>query len=254
MKEKSIYLSERNYLEIKETVNVQKYTYWKKLLGPNIVELLLHNYRNFNCYLKDEPHKSSTTRTDDFIKFIENYREDEAYSAQDDVKNNLFFTGFYKGIIGYGYHLLRSKIQEDKISQSVFIDFEEQLVMRLQDISIRTLIVEMHDHDSAGHLEGENAREKYEHFCKEIVAKGDFVRRIFEHYPVLCRCIEEVVQNTAEFYTDIMNWFRTDKQAIQQRLCNGRSVDHIQGIKGGFSDVHNKGKYVVIDVLPGKIF
>lgn len=245
MKEKSIYLSERNYLEIKETVNVQKYTYWKKLLGQNIVELLLHNYRNFNCYLKDEPYKSSTTRTDDFIKFIENYREDEAYSAQDDVKNNLFFTGFYKGIIGYGYHLLRSKIQEDKISQSVFIDFEEQLVMRLQDISIRTLIVEMHDHDSAGHLEGENAREKYEHFCKEIVAKGDFVRRIFEHYPVLCRCIEEVVQNTAEFYTDIMNWFRTDKQAIQQRLCNGRSVDHIQGIKGGFSDVHNKGKYVV---------
>ncbi len=100
MKEKSIYLSERNYLEIKETVNVQKYTYWKKLLGQNIVELLLHNYRNFNCYLKDEPHKSSTTRTDDFIKFIENYREDEAYSAQDDVKNKLFFTGFYKGIIG----------------------------------------------------------------------------------------------------------------------------------------------------------
>ena len=61
---KTTYLFERKYSEKNETVNIQKYTYWKKLLGQNIVELLLHNYRNFNCYLKDEPYKSSTTRTD----------------------------------------------------------------------------------------------------------------------------------------------------------------------------------------------
>lgn len=88
------------------------------------------------------------------------------------MKNNLFFTGFYKGIIGYGYHLLRSKIQEDKISQSVFIDFEEQLVMRLQDISIRTLIVEMHDHDSAGHLEERTQEKNMSISVKRSLRKG----------------------------------------------------------------------------------
>lgn len=45
---KTTYLFERKYSEKNETVNIQKYTYWKKLLGQNIVELLLHNYRNFN--------------------------------------------------------------------------------------------------------------------------------------------------------------------------------------------------------------
>lgn len=253
MKEKITYLSERKYFVKSEAVNIRKCTYWEKLLGRNIFELLLHNYKKFDCYLKDESYKSDTIEIDDFIEFIENYQEDESYSYQRNLNESLFFSGFYKSVVNYGHHLLRLKIQEDEIFQRILSDFEEQLMMRLRDISIRVLIVEMHDYDSGGYLKGKDSREKYEYFCKEIAAKKSYIQRVFDRFPVLCRCIKEAVENTVDFYTDIMNWFHADKQAIQQKLCGGESVNYIQRIKGGFSDVHNKGRYVVRVLLDNGI-
>lgn len=253
MKEKITYLFERKYLEKNEVINIQKYTYWEKLLGLNIFELLLRNYKSFGCYLKDESYKNDTIEADDFIEFIENCQEDDICFYQKNFNGSLFFSDFYKSIVKYGLYLLQSNIQENNICHRLFKDFEEQLTVRLQDLSIRVLIVEMHDYDSGGYLKGRDSREKYEYFCKAIAAKKSYIQRVFERFPVLCRCIKETVENTVDYYTDIMNWFHADKQAIQQRLCGGESVNYIQRIKGGFSDVHNKGRYVVRVLLDNGI-
>lgn len=157
----------------------------------------------------------------------------------------MFFTEFYESLIESGFNLLWQKVEDKNIHEGIFPDFKEQLALRLQNICVRTLIVEMHDYDNRGKLKGKDSREKYEYFCKEIIKKEEFIKGTFARYPVLRRCTEEAVNNMAVFYADIIECFLRDRQAIQQMFCRGGEVRSIRRIKGGFSDLHNKGRCVV---------
>ena len=157
----------------------------------------------------------------------------------------MFFEGFYEEFIKSGLDLLQQKVRDKNILENIFPDFKEQLAHRLQKLCIRTLIVEIHDYDDRGDLKGKDSIEKYEYFCKEIIEKKEFIQKILVRYTVLFQCIEEAVKNMAAFYADIIECFQKDRQAIQQMFCQGKEVRSIHGIKGGFSDVHNKGRCVV---------
>ena len=56
----------------------------------------------------------------------------------------MFFTEFYENLIESGCNILQSKIEDKNTWESIFPDFKEQLALRLQNLCIRTLIVEMH--------------------------------------------------------------------------------------------------------------
>lgn len=157
----------------------------------------------------------------------------------------MFFSEFYEALIEWGYDLLQMKVRNKNVLESIFPDFKEHLAARLQDLCLRTLIVEVHDYDNRGELRGKDSQEKYEYFCKEIIKKEEFIQRIFFQYPVLCQCTKKAVENMSAFYADIIECFLKDRQAIQSALCQGKEVQSICGIKGGFSDVHNKGRCVV---------
>ena len=157
----------------------------------------------------------------------------------------MFFEGFYEEFIKSGLDLLQQKVRDKNILENIFPDFKEQLAHRLQKLCIRTLIVEIHDYDDRGDLKGKDPKEKYEYFCKEIIKKEEVIQKILVRYTVLFQCIEEAVKNMAAFYADIIECFQKDRQAIQQMFCQGKEVRSIHGIKGGFSDVHNKGRCVV---------
>ena len=91
----------------------------------------------------------------------------------------MFFGGFYEALIESGLDLLQQKVRDTNTLKSIFPDFKEQLALRLQNLCIRTLIVEMHDYDNRGDLKGKNSKEKYEDFCKEIIKKEEFMQRTF---------------------------------------------------------------------------
>jgi len=157
----------------------------------------------------------------------------------------MFFSEFYETLIELGCDLLKLRIWNKNVLENIFPNFKEHLMIRLQNICIRTLIVEMHDYDRRGELKGKDSQEKYEYFCKEIIKKEEFIQRTFARYPVLHQCIEEAMGNMVVFYTDIIGCFQEDRQAIQRVLCQGKEVRSICKIKDGLSDVHNRGRCVV---------
>ncbi len=209
-----MYLYERKYKGQIRNNNTQKYNYWEKLLGRNVFEIFLNNYRNFRFYLCDSFYEGKEKNLDGFIEGVMNYQEEYVDSFVKN-ENSLYFAEFYNGVIRFGVYLFQLKNYDKNISKEIMIDFGEQMAVSLQDICIRTLIVEMHDFDERGQLKENESKEKYECFCKEIIIKKDFVKRVFEKYPVLCRCMAETVENMVNFYTDILKWFQKDKKAIQ---------------------------------------
>lgn len=258
MEEKAVYLCERKYNQGEERDNAHKCNYWRGLLGEEIFETLRKKYRNFGHYLRGDDFESKVGDLNlvkwlrgqtapgkecDIVELITDYQEKEDDAQADG--NSIFFWQFYKNLVSYGGCLLQLKIQNKSILNRIISDFTGQLTIHLQDLCIRTLIVEMHDYDSRGKLIGENAKGKYDYFCEEILVQKDFILRVFERYPVLGRCIEEAIVNMADFYTDIVKWFQHDRQAIQEVFCQGKDVQGIQRIEGSSSDMHHKGRYVV---------
>lgn len=51
--------------------------------------------------------------------------------------------------------------------------------------------MEMHICKSVGKLKGDNNREEYDYYCNEIVGKMVNIKKTFEKYPVLRRCVEK---------------------------------------------------------------
>ena len=76
-------------------------------------------------------------------------------------------------------------------SENIYADFTQYLAEQLQEICMRTLIVEMHICKSVGKLKGDNNREEYDYYCNEIVGKMVNIKKTFEKYPVLRRCVEK---------------------------------------------------------------
>ena len=72
----------------------------------------------------------------------------------------MYFAGFYETLIRWGCDLLRQRIRNQDALKNIFSDFKEHLVIRLQNMCIRTLIVEMHDYDNRGKLKGKDPTRK----------------------------------------------------------------------------------------------
>ena len=51
-------------------------------------------------------------------------------------------------------------------------------------------------------LKGQDAKEEYRYFCEEIIGKPGFKKRLFEKYPVLCRCIGERMEYLEAYYVE----------------------------------------------------
>ena len=120
----------------------------------------------------------------------------------------------------------------------------EYIEQQLQPICLRTLIVEMHRYKDSHLLKGENSREEYLYFCREIAGKREFIDYCFEKYPELYRCVREKIQFVLNYHQEVMGNFERDKSELSKKLYN-RAINRIVKIDGGTGDTHCRGKQVL---------
>lgn len=116
---------------------------------------------------------------------------------------------------------------------------------RLQQICVRTLIMEMHDQKDRGHLKGNTPEDEYQYFCEQIAGKREYVSQIFSKYSVLRCCINEKISDTVNFYIEMLKQFKDEKKELEKLFQENGQLGRIVEIKGDFSDSHNGGKQVL---------
>lgn len=159
----------------------------------------------------------------------------------------MFFKEFYKSFLVEGEKNLRMKLQESLSAVSIeSIECYRDLLMRqLQTICMRTLINQMHVYKDKGFLQGKDAKEEYEFFCREIVGKEAFAEELFSEYPVLKSYMKKRIEYTTEYFVEIIENFQNDRELINQVLCNGMQSNKIVHLTGTEGDVHQHGKMVL---------
>ena len=123
-------------------------------------------------------------------------------------------------------------------------EFEKQLENRLQEVCIRTLIVKMHEFKQPSDVIKTDGQNIYDYFCEKIVGSTEFILQLFCDYPVLLRIVYELVGCFVNYYIEICNYFREDKEEIELKFCRGKSANKIDKIVFSTSDMHNNGKQV----------
>ena len=108
------------------------------------------------------------------------YKQEPYLSEYIDVRAGVYFKPFYNVLADCGVRKLKSSLTDmrETYSENIYADFTQYLAEQLQEICMRTLIVEMHICKSAGKLKGENNREEYEYYCNKIVGEMVNIKKI----------------------------------------------------------------------------
>lgn len=162
------------------------------------------------------------------------------------LKKQIYFADFYNQILSNEIKKLKKCIEDKEayFNSEIYLDFAILLSGQLQNICLRTLIVKMHEWKQKNLLEGQDAKEEYEFFCKEIIGKKEFREKVFREFPVLQQCVEEKCRQTVQFFTEVISYFQKEREEISQTLFAGKKIDKITKMEGGIADQHNGGKQV----------
>lgn len=241
------YLSERIYHDTHIELNEKKKQYWMKLLGEKTVEEFLEYHHNFACYLKDEEFERKEKAEESFLSIDDQRCNNVKREIEREIKGKkIFFAEFYQSFVIRGIEELERKMEEckDYVSKDILKDFADELLVRLQNIALRTLIAEMHGCKQRGELCGSDSREEYLDFCR-ISGTKEFLSRVSETYPVLLRCLNQCVRKQLHYYEQVIRWFYEDKEKIEDSFFTDGSPGKIVKMESGLSDLHNGGKEVM---------
>lgn len=196
------YLYERIYKEenTEHPINEKRKRYWEQLLGKKTVEELIAENLGFLYYLKNGSFEIKIQPNSSILKTEIQEEEMERVKITNETTGKIYFEQFYRSFVIRGKYELKRRIAlfED-VDEVVYGDLIRDLSVRLQNISLRTLIAELHGYKEKGKLYGNSTEEEYQSFCR-IVGTREFFLHIEKTYPVLIRCITECVEKTIHFY------------------------------------------------------
>lgn len=259
MRKKATYLSERVYIRNENEdiyFNFKRSEYWMDILGEKLLKGICNQNANVLSYLKNGDYSLSVDiKESEILQYLSKKCIEFPLDIAEILKERVAFEPFYAFFVEFGISNLKNELQglEDSFELNIYDDFKYYLAEQLQAICMRTLIVEMQDYKMADKLHGKDEKEEYEYFCTGNMCNPTEIINLMEKYPVLCRCVEDRINNSVCFYKEIIEHFCNDKKEIAEHFCPENQISRITNITTSYSDVHQKGRQVVKIEIDKKI-
>ncbi len=121
----------------------------------------------------------------------------------------------------------------------------ESLVVQLYEISLRTLVLELHVARLAGRLEGGDGEARFRSFVGSLELPR--VRsEIFSEYPVLGRLAVEAAERWHFASAELLERLARDRRVLEETFHAGRPLGKLRRLRGGAGDRHRCGRSVQI--------
>ncbi|MDE7202687.1 MAG: type 2 lantipeptide synthetase LanM family protein, partial [Lachnospiraceae bacterium] len=245
------YMFERNYCQSKSLdINDKRRRYWEDLLGKEIYEVVNSNGRIDNALVE-----SSYTSLKDFQEnYIWKCLCDVRYKnynliwTNESLQERFVCSRFYTPFVKIAENMLISKCQNNKLfrrNQKVINrDFEMNILEKVADCSIRMLILEMNLCKSEGNLRGSDPESEYKDYVENWLNDQEYFMELLNAYPALVRLLIDVLENTVQFYAEILENYQKDESAIHSEF--GYNTSEFLQLTVGGSDSHMHGKSVAV--------
>ncbi|WFA87739.1 type 2 lanthipeptide synthetase LanM family protein [Paenibacillus amylolyticus] len=128
--------------------------------------------------------------------------------------------------------------------KSLSINWEAELYTKLFNLSVRTLIQELHIARISGVLVGVNSNERYHYYNNVMLKDKEYIDSFFSMYPVLAKLMVEATEKFIQFNEEIL--INLDRDIDQVRLSFQADYKKLEIINTGVGDTHHKGRSVSI--------
>lgn len=175
----------------------------------------------------------------------------EAWEPDSNSNRKGIFITFYEPFLSYSMNTLQKELEgmARKYDKDSFIDIPkvvgsivETLYRKLQQLSIRTLISEMHIAKITDHLVGETSEERYHYFVHTLLDNKKHIWELLQIYPVLGRLMVETVERGIATHVEAIERFFIDFDAICANFVGDFSC--LTEVKAGAGDTHQGGRSV----------
>lgn len=249
--EKYNYMFERDYSQlISLDKNNKRRQYWENILGKEIYDVVNSNGR-VDSALAENSYIPLIDFQDNYIwKCLCDARH-KNYSLilpNELLQEKFVFSSFYSPFVKIAENMLISKCRNNKFfcenQRTISKEFEMKIFEKVADCSIRTLILEMNFCKLEGSLNGGDPESEYRDYAENWLNDQEYFMELLNAYPALLRLLIDVLENTVQFYAEILENYQKDESAIRSEF--GYHASEFVQLTVGGSDSHMHGKSVAV--------
>lgn len=148
-----------------------------------------------------------------------------------------YFYDFYPKIMEIDIVLDKIKLVREIISQ---------VVSGMNDVALRTIILEINIFRMKGILKGETPQERFNYYFEYITKDTNLVKEFFEEYFELFELLCLKAGNSFGYIYEILNNTKNSYQRLSKLFGGVHGLGKIQKIDLNLGDTHNNGKSVAI--------
>ena len=94
-------------------------------------------------------------------------------------------------------------------------------------------------------LKGDTSEERFRYFSESLLGDREYVRRLYEEYPVLIRLLLNKTLRWVDFFSEVLERTEADRPLLSKCFLDGE-VRESSGDPNGIGVSHNKGKGVCL--------
>lgn len=191
--------------------------------------------------------KAGTKASQDWVETIEKILNLSSIQEHPNQTQKLF-SSFFQSFLTFAQMRLDALLLKYESFQrnrdSLMHGWYEELYSKLFNLSVRTLIQELHIARLSGILQGDTPGDRYQHYNTVLLNDKAYVESVFMMYPVLAKLMTEETTRFIEYHTEIITNLNKDLNILQNEF--NREYLLLERISTGVGDTHSKGRSVSI--------
>ncbi|MCG7376892.1 type 2 lantipeptide synthetase LanM family protein [Paenibacillus sp. ACRSA] len=189
-----------------------------------------------------------TLATGDWIKTIERIWSQPTETALFKDQDDRLFSSFMEPFLIFALKNLDAVLLEleslDVNRDLLEHHWCEELYSKLLNLSIRTLIQELHIARLSGLSNGETSENRYHNYNTVLLKDREYVESILFMYPVLAKLMTDETTKFIEYHTEILTHLHKDMDTLKKEMSIQSLV--LERISTGVGDTHSKGRSVSV--------
>lgn len=259
-----LYISERDYsnTDKKNVIDENILLEWRKVCGFSNNELLNERFLADDLDIYRFSNILSNTDTvmpgeepnwiKDFKDIIKNNQKVKLLEKDFENNNSIckIFKPFFIPFLSWAKNKVLSELNiltnkydmyEQVLKEDVIASILNTIHFNLANISVKTLIQELHVAKLSNELQGKTSQDRFNYFIENTLTD---ISEILLAYPVLARLLTEKTNLIIDVHIEAIERFFKDKNAIEKLIF--KDFSKLKSLKSGLGDSHKNGRSVMI--------
>ena len=242
-----------SYIEEREYTNVSKCSekereYWEQIIGKENFGAVEEMYGATIEQILYGSLESETvlSKYNSFFANIDSTLNEEIEISDIEPGKEIIFSNYLRFFLKHGKKVLSEKMVDNTHSKEIEKAYIRNLMERILNLSMGTLMFEMYLEKEEGSLKGNNHKEEYNDYNNRFLSNNEYIEGLMKVYPELFRLLIESIEHYSSNYAILAERIEKDYTLLINEFCTDKNDAILVSIEPSGSDSHRNGNSVSI--------